>query len=486
MQASLSMSGQGLASQRVCLPSVLSPPSLLPVNVVKQCRSARRLGATPSLRLNSELRAEPISHPDWPVDAAKYQGLRDEDVLELESFLHAFIARSGHEDSSGPGEVHLVGTGPGDPGLLTLRAVQLMQTADVVLYDRLVSDDILRLVSPSARMVYVGKHSGFHTRTQDEIHRLLLAFAEAGACVIRLKGGDPYVFGRGGEEVQYLAAKGIQVHAVPGITAAAGICAELGIPMTHRGVATSVRFLTGHARDGGEQVRLAVAAPCNSGSGMGAWCLRLSLCRLSCRCHGAGPSPAAAVGRLLVQELVDSSVAGAADPHTTLVVYMGLQTLPSLQAQLEAHGLPPDVPAVAVERGTTRRQRVCWGSVGQLAGRAQAAGLKSPTLIIIGQVVSLAPGWSQWQAAGKPLVWSAGQPPRHGYRLPVLDTELLQQQQQQLALPAQCSTEAGEGQEVHSGRQPAHMATQQGEAASRRSYSGGIQLRSVNMHVRKL
>ncbi|KAL6745277.1 tetrapyrrole methylase [Haematococcus lacustris] len=438
MQASLSMSGQGLASQRVCLPSVLSPPSLLPANVVKQCRSARRLGATPSLRLNSELRAEPISHPDWPVDAAKYQGLRDEDVLELESFLHAFIARSGHEDSSGPGEVHLVGTGPGDPGLLTLRAVQLMQTADVVLYDRLVSDDILRLVSPSARMVYVGKHSGFHTRTQDEIHRLLLAFAEAGACVIRLKGGDPYVFGRGGEEVQYLAAKGIQVHAVPGITAAAGICAELGIPMTHRGVATSVRFLTGHARDGGEQ------------------------------------------------ELVDSSVAGAADPHTTLVVYMGLQTLPSLQAQLEAHGLPPDVPAVAVERGTTRRQRVCWGSVGQLAGRAQAAGLKSPTLIIIGQVVSLAPGWSQWQAAGKPLVWNAGQPPRHGYRLPVLDTELLQQQQQQLALSAQCSTEAGEGQEVHSGRQPAHMATQQGEADSRRSYSGGIQLRSVNMHVRKL
>ncbi|GFH24835.1 TP_methylase domain-containing protein [Haematococcus lacustris] len=199
------------------------------------------------------------------------------------------------------------------------------------------------------------------------------AATAAGACVIRLKGGDPYVFGRGGEEVQYLAAKGIQVHAVPGITAAAGICAELGIPMTHRGVATSVRFLTGHARDGGEQ------------------------------------------------------------------------TLPSLQAQLEVHGLPPDVPAVAVERGTTRRQRVCWGSVGQLAGRAQAAGLKSPTLIIIGQVVSLAPGWSQWQAAGKPLVWSAGQPPRHGYRLPVLDTELLQQQQ--LALSAQCSTEAGEGQE---------------------------------------
>jgi len=133
--------------------------------------------------------------------------LRDSDALELRSFLRMVKARrqaTGQDAPAGPGHVCLIGTGPGDPGLLTLRAVRLMQTADVVLYDRLVSDDILRLVHPGARMVYVGKEAGFHTRTQDEIHTLLTTFAEAGASVIRLKGGDPYVFGRGGEEVAYL------------------------------------------------------------------------------------------------------------------------------------------------------------------------------------------------------------------------------------------------------------------------------------------
>ncbi|KAF5833268.1 hypothetical protein DUNSADRAFT_10468 [Dunaliella salina] len=325
------------------------------------------------------------NHPDFPKSESLSKWgheLREEDILELESFLRSFQQRrdaqvrqqgSALREEDAPGEVFLVGTGPGDPGLLTLRAVQLMQTADVVLYDRLVSDDILRLVGPHARMVYVGKHSGFHTRSQEEIHQLLLAFAEAGARVIRLKGGDPYVFGRGGEEVAYLASQGIHVQCVPGITAASGICAELGIPMTHRGVATSVRFLTGHARDGGEQ------------------------------------------------ELLDSTVAGAADPHTTLVVYMGLQTLPNLYAQLQQHGMPPNVPAVAVERGTTRRQRTVWGEVGQLPRRTQEAGLKSPALIVIGQVVSLAPGWQQWRAAGQPLLWREGHIPSHGYALPDID-----------------------------------------------------------------
>ncbi len=156
------------------------------------------------------------------------------------------------EVSGKPGAVYLVGTGPGDPGLLTLRAVQLMQTADVVMYDRLVSEDILELVHPGALMVYVGKQRGFHTRTQEEIQELLGFFAGEGATVVRLKGGDPFVFGRGGEEVQHLGALGVSVHVVPGITAAAGIAAELGIPLTHRGLATSVRFLTGHSREGGE------------------------------------------------------------------------------------------------------------------------------------------------------------------------------------------------------------------------------------------
>jgi hypothetical protein len=150
--------------------------------------------------------------------------------------------------------------------------------------------------------------------------------------------------------VQYLAAQGVRVQAVPGVTAAAGICAELGIPMTHRGVATSVRFLTGHAREGG-------------------------------------------------QAALDDAIIAAADPHTTLVVYMGLGTLPALAAQLAAHGMPPDMPAVAVERGTTAGQRVVFAALGGLHGAITAAELKSPTLLVIGHVVALAPGWAEWQAA---------------------------------------------------------------------------------------
>jgi uroporphyrin-III C-methyltransferase len=140
--------------------------------------------------------------------------------------------------------VHLVGTGPGDPGLLTLRALRLMQSADVVLYDRLVSDDILRLISHDALLVYVGKRSGYHHRTQDEINELIFQFARRGSRVLRLKGGDPNMFGRGGEEMEYLRALGVAVHIVPGITAAAGIGAELQIPLTTRGVANSTVFLT--------------------------------------------------------------------------------------------------------------------------------------------------------------------------------------------------------------------------------------------------
>lgn len=283
--------------------------------------------------------------------------------IDLENFLELVRSRRADEALSpaaapppGPGRVYLVGTGPGDPGLLTLRAVQLMQAADVVLYDRLVSDDILKLVHGGARMVYVGKQAGYHTRTQGEIHELLLQFAEAGATVVRLKGGDPYVFGRGGEEVQYLQARGIQVLAVPGITAAAGICAELGIPMTHRGVATAVRFLTGHSREGAD-----------------------------------------------AEAALAEAVAAAADPHTTLVVYMGLGTLPGLVGTLTAHGLPADTPAVAVERGTTADQRVVFASLSGLQEAAGAAALRSPTLIIIGRVVELAPGWSDWEARGRPV-----------------------------------------------------------------------------------
>nr|AAB92677.1 s-adenosyl-L-methionine-dependent uroporphyrinogen III methyltransferase [Arabidopsis thaliana] len=243
----------------------------------------------------------------------------------------------------GPGDVYLVGTGPGDPELLTLKAVRVIQSADLLLYDRLVSNDVLELVAPDAKLLYVGKTAGYHTKTQEEIHELLLNFAEAGATVVRLKGGDPLVFGRGGEEMDFLQQQGIRVQVIPGITAASGIAAELGIPLTHRGVATSVRFLTGHSRKGGTDP-------------------------------------------LFVAE-------NAADPDTTLVVYMGLGTLPSLAQKLMDHGLPSDTPAVAVERGTTPLQRTVFAELKDFATEIQSAGLVSPTLIIIGKVVELSPLW---------------------------------------------------------------------------------------------
>ncbi|KAI9169885.1 hypothetical protein LWI28_019091 [Acer negundo] len=249
----------------------------------------------------------------------------------------------GREDKCGPGDVYLVGTGPGDPELLTLKAMRVIQKADLLLYDRLVSNDVLDLVSQNARLLYVGKTAGYHSRTQEEIHELLLSFAEAGATVVRLKGGDPLVFGRGGEEMDFLQQQGIQVKVIPGITAASGIAAELGIPLTHRGVANSVRFLTGHSRKGGTDP-------------------------------------------LFVAE-------NAADPDSTLVVYMGLSTLPSLALKLMHHGLPPNTPAAAIERGTTPQQRVVFAELKDLTDKISSAELISPTLIIIGKVVSLSPFW---------------------------------------------------------------------------------------------
>ncbi|XP_023548332.1 uncharacterized protein LOC111807000 [Cucurbita pepo subsp. pepo] len=267
------------------------------------------------------------------------------ELKKLLQVLREKRASSGCDDGKcGPGNVFLVGTGPGDPELLTLKAVKVIQSADLLLYDRLVSNDVLDLVGSDARLLYVGKTAGFHSRTQEEIHELLLNFAEAGATVVRLKGGDPLVFGRGGEEMDFLQQQGIQVKIVPGITAASGIAAELGIPLTHRGVATSVRFLTGHSRQGGTDP-------------------------------------------LFVAE-------NAADPDSTLVVYMGLSTLPSLALKLMHHGLPPDTPAAAIERGTTPQQRIVFAELKDLADEIKAAELVSPTLIIIGKVVSLSPHWS--------------------------------------------------------------------------------------------
>ncbi|KZV27516.1 uroporphyrinogen-III C-methyltransferase-like [Dorcoceras hygrometricum] len=278
------------------------------------------------------------------------QSVRDYDIAsqlpELKKLLRVLSEKRRSEngfDKRGPGNVFLVGTGPGDPELLTLKALRVMESADLVLYDRLVSNDVLNLVGPNARLLYVGKTAGYHSRTQEEIHELLLSFAEAGATVVRLKGGDPLVFGRGGEEVDFLQQQGIDVKVIPGITAPSGIAAELGIPLTHRGVANSVRFLTGHSRKGGTDP-------------------------------------------LYVAE-------NAADPDSTLVVYMGLSTLPSLAARLMHHGLPQDTPAAAIERGTTPQQRIVFAELHDLADKILSDQLVSPTLIIIGKVVALSPLW---------------------------------------------------------------------------------------------
>ncbi|PAN29565.1 hypothetical protein PAHAL_5G234800 [Panicum hallii] len=284
--------------------------------------------------------------------AAAAAGRRDDEIAlqlpELRRLLDALRASrgkgaEGEGGGGGPGRVALVGTGPGDPELLTLKAVRAIEAADLVLYDRLVSNDVLDLVGEGARLLYVGKTAGYHSRTQEEIHELLLSFAEAGANVVRLKGGDPLVFGRGGEEMDFLQQQGIRVEVIPGITSASGIAAELGIPLTHRGVATSVRFLTGHSRNG-------------------------------------GTDPLYVAGN-------------AADPDTTLVVYMGLSTLPSLAPKLMNHGLPLDTPAVAVERGTTPQQRMVFSLLKDLVDEVKSADLVSPTLIIIGKVVALSPFW---------------------------------------------------------------------------------------------
>ncbi|XP_073023384.1 S-adenosyl-L-methionine-dependent uroporphyrinogen III methyltransferase, chloroplastic-like [Primulina eburnea] len=283
----------------------------------------------------------------WPLTD---QELRDYDISsqlpELKKLLEVLSEKRRNEngfDKRGPGNVFLVGTGPGDPELLTLKALRVIESADLVLYDRLVSNDVLNLVGPDARLLYVGKTAGYHSRTQEEIHELLLSFAEAGATVVRLKGGDPLVFGRGGEEMDFLQQQGIEVKVIPGITAASGIAAELGIPLTHRGVANSVRFLTGHSRKGGTDP-LYVAV-------------------------------------------------NVVDPDSTLVVYMGLSTLPSLASKLMHHGLPHDTPAAAIERGTTPQQRIVFAELQDLANEILSHQLVSPTLIIIGKVVALSPLW---------------------------------------------------------------------------------------------
>ena len=288
-----------------------------------------------------------ISNPDerrvfWEdlyASPLKEQVFHD-NLVEADRLIEQALA----EWKTPKGEVYLVGAGPGDPELLTLKALRLMQQADVVIYDRLVSPAIMELCRRDATKIYVGKARSNHAVPQEGINALLVEYASKGQRVCRLKGGDPFIFGRGGEEIQELFAAGVPFQVVPGITAASGCSAYAGIPLTHRDYAQSVRFLTGHLKEG---------------------------------------SPELPWDELVYQ-------------NQTLVLYMGLVGLEKICEKLIEHGQRPDMPVALISKGTTPEQKVLVGTLVDIASKVEENHIQAPTLTIIGDVVSLREQL-QWQ-----------------------------------------------------------------------------------------
>jgi uroporphyrin-III C-methyltransferase / precorrin-2 dehydrogenase / sirohydrochlorin ferrochelatase len=305
--------------------------SFLPQRLGTLARLAGKLRPTIKARIENPARRRKFWEDffDGTVAADVLAG-RSVDVEEIASTLRTA--------EQGSGEVVLVGAGPGDPGLLTLRALRALQNADVILYDRLVSVEILDLARRDAERINVGKTAGGVQVSQDEINTLLVRLAQEGKRVCRLKGGDPFIFGRGGEELEALAAAGVRFEVVPGVTAAAGCAAYAGIPLTHRDHAQSLVFVTGHTKD------------------------------------EAG-------------ETVDWD--HLARPAQTVVFYMGLGHLERNISQLRAHGAPESRAAAIVEQGTRAEQRVVTGTLADLAQKARQAGMQSPALLIVGEVTRL-------------------------------------------------------------------------------------------------